>query len=160
MTSSFSLHSLAVANAAMALVSVNSGVRGAVGMALRAACLCSLPVVRAVYIYGMSNQLKVLGVNTVVNATKMIPFESRGGPATKKMMSQRGAALVPEPPVALSVEIANPQHAAVRTAWINVLPEALARGKMSRHREPQLSGVMQPDVDASRLPLILQEQVS
>ena len=87
--------------------------------------------------------------------THMIPDQSSWRLAYQVMMRQHETPIASVEPAVLSATATHPDGTAIRSAWINTLPELNIKGKIGLHRVT--SGVMEPGVSASRLPFILPE---
>lgn len=163
-----SSHSLTMASSARpSTLRRNKGVLGVIGVALRTVRFRR--IASAAHIYSMGDQFQVLRPDAsrieATSSANVIPFETCGRPAEKKVMSEHRIHANAELAIAVLVYTPDPQGAAVSPARIDVSPEAFGWSKarfigaasiLVGHLQLILPGVVQPGVDASRLPSIVQ----
>ena len=97
--------------------------------------------------------------NTVVNATEMVVVQPWWRRTFQEVMGIGQSAIQPKATIALTVIGGEPQHAAIRSARINLRPEALFGSKFDGHRDLLSRGVTRPVVSASRSHCILSREV-
>ncbi len=144
---------LFIAFSTVAFASIQAGVRAVVEVPLWAAS-SQHTLDAASTVLSVGDQLQVFRPDAVaVSAASLadvIPDQPHWWLANEKVMRLYQFVFNPEAPVTAFIKSPEPQGTAVSPTWIDLRPKALFRGKLGKHREPILSGVTRPDVDASR----------
>ncbi len=93
--------------------------------------------VTAAHVLGKSNQLKMIGIDAVTDTAEMIPSETSRRLANENMVGQQielSSSTATHLAVAVGLPPRNPYIAAIRTARIDLAPEAYDQGsEWSRH---------------------------